>query len=44
MVEEQKNMRVPSELIPYCPVCGTPMSMNLRVDQTFVEDNGWHKV
>lgn len=43
MVEEQKDMRIPSELIPYCPVCGAPMTMNLRVDQTFVEDNGWHK-
>ncbi len=43
MVEEQKNMRVPSELIPYCPVCGAPMTMNLRVDQAFVEDNGWHE-
>lgn len=43
MVEEQKNMRVPSEFIPYCPVCGAPMTMNLRVDGTFVEDNGWHK-
>lgn len=43
MVEEQKNMRIPSELIPYCPVCGAPMTMDLRIDQTFVEDNGWHK-
>ncbi len=42
MVTEQKNMRIPSELIPYCPVCGAPMSMNLRADNTFVEDNGWH--
>ena len=42
MVAEQKDMRVPSELIPYCPVCGKPMSMNLRADDTFVEDEGWH--
>ena len=33
---------VPSGLIPYCPHCGKPMSMNLRSDQTFVEDEGWH--
>ena len=32
MVKEQKDMRVPTELIPYCPICGAPMSMNLRVD------------
>lgn len=43
MVAEQKNMRVPTELIPYCPVCGAPMSMNLRADETFAEDDGWHK-
>ena len=36
------KMRVPSELVPYCPKCGRPMSMNLRADMTFVEDEGWH--
>lgn len=43
MVAEQKNMRIPSELVPHCPVCGAPMTMNLRVDHAFVEDDGWHK-
>ena len=43
MVEEQHDMRVPRELVPYCPRCGEPMSMNLRVDATFVEDAGWHQ-
>ena len=42
MFETQKDMRVPSELVPKCPVCGKPMSMNLRADGTFVEDEGWH--
>ena len=42
MVEEQKDGRVPTELIPHCPVCGRPMTMNLRADSTFVEDEGWH--
>lgn len=42
MVSEQKDMRIPSELVPRCPVCGAPMSMNLRADNTFVEDEGWH--
>lgn len=41
MVAEQRNMRVPEELIPRCPRCGAPVSMNLRVDDTFVEDDGW---
>lgn len=43
MFETQKDMRVPSELVPKCPVCGKPMSMNLRADDSFVEDEGWHK-
>ena len=37
------NMAVPSDLVPHCPKCGKPMSMNLRADHTFVEDEGWHK-
>ena len=34
---------VPSELVPHFPRCGKPMSMNLRADNTFVEDEGWHR-
>lgn len=41
MYEQQHDMKIPKELIPYCPVCGKPMSMNLRADDTFVEDAGW---
>lgn len=37
------KMSVPFELVPYCPKCGKPMSMNLRADDTFVEDEGWHR-
>lgn len=43
MVDTQKNMKIPTELIPYCPICKKTMSMNLRVDNTFVEDEGWHR-
>lgn len=42
MASEQRDMRIPSELIPKCPRCGKPMTMNLRSDDTFVEDKGWH--
>lgn len=43
MVEEQKNMKIPSSLIPRCPVCNEPMSVNLRCDNTFVQDAGWYR-
>ena len=43
MVELQKDMRVPSELVPRCPKCGEPMAMTLRSDDTFVEDLGWNE-
>lgn len=42
MVAEQRDMRVPTELVPHCPVCGKPMTMNLRCDNTFVQDKGWY--
>ena len=42
MLARQKDMKVPEELIPRCPVCGKPMALNLRSDGTFVEDEGWH--
>ena len=42
MFAEQRDMRVPTELIPRCPVCGKPMTMNLRADDTFVQDEGWY--
>lgn len=42
MITEQMDMRIPTELIPHCPVCGGPMKVNLRADETFVEDEGWH--
>lgn len=42
MIARQRDMRIPSELIPRCPVCGAPMTMNLRCDERFVEDEGWH--
>ncbi len=42
MVAEQKDMKIPSALVPRCPHCGKPMTMNLRADDQFVEDEGWH--
>lgn len=42
MVKEQCNMKIPDELIPRCPHCGKPMAMNLRCDNSFVQDEGWH--
>lgn len=43
MVKRQEDMKVPTELLPVCPHCGKPMTMNLRSDNKFVEDEGWHR-
>lgn len=42
MLKEQKNMKIPSELVPVCPHCGRRLVMNLRSDDKFAEDEGWH--
>ena len=43
MVERQENRKVPAELLPVCPRCGSPLTMNLRCDDRFVEDACWHR-
>lgn len=43
MAAEQKNMCIPSALVPRCPVCGAPMTQNMRFNDTFVEDEGWRR-
>ena len=37
------SMQIPTELIPKCPDDGSDMTMNLRSDNSFVEDDGWHE-
>lgn len=41
MIEQQQDMKIPTELIPKCPYCGKPLTMNLRSDDKFVQDKGW---
>ena len=43
MVKRQENMKIPTELLPTCPHCGKPTTMNLRSDNKFVENEGWHR-
>ncbi len=43
MVAEQRDMKIPAELVPHCPKCGRPMTMNLRCDDNFVQDEGWYQ-
>ena len=45
IVSQKKKLlgTIPSELIPVCSHCGRPLTMNLRSDDTFVEDEGWHR-
>lgn len=41
MLVKQKNCKIPSYLVPKCPVCGGDMEVNLRCDEYFVEDKEW---
>lgn len=43
MDQTRKDCRIPSDMVPKCPVCGGRMNMNLRCDQYFVEDEAWHQ-
>ena len=36
------KMRIPADLIPVCPDDGNSVTTNLRADDSFVEDAGWH--
>lgn len=42
MDQERRDCLIPSHMIPKCPVCGGNMTMHLRCDQYFVEDENWH--
>jgi len=42
MVAQQKDCRIPSDLVPYCPKCGSPMMLHVRIDNSFVENSNWH--
>lgn len=37
------SMKIPALLIPKCPDDGSDVTMNLRADDSFVEDEGWHR-
>ena len=43
-IENIDDCKIPADLIPKCPVCGKEMALNLRVDNTFVEDGKWHEM
>lgn len=43
MANTDSELKIPSDLVPKCPVCGRDMELNLRIDNNFVEDETWHK-
>jgi NAD-dependent SIR2 family protein deacetylase len=42
MVEKTSNCRIPSSMVPKCPLCGGDMEVNLRKDNFFVQDSNWY--
>ena len=43
MIKQEKDGKIPHRLIPICPFCKKEMDMNLRKNEFFVEDEGWHQ-
>lgn len=43
MHQVRKDCLIPSYMVPKCPVCGGDMTMHLRCDQYFVEDEHWNE-
>lgn len=44
MIEQtNSNLKIPSKLVPICPICGEKMEVNLRKDDYFVQDDNWYK-
>lgn len=44
MIEQtNRDLKIPSNLVPICPVCGQKMEVNLRKDVYFVQDDNWYK-
>lgn len=44
MLLSKDNLKVPHNLVPYCPICGQEMTINIRKDDYFVEDQNWHNL
>ena len=42
-LKNTEDCKIPSSLVPKCPVCGGNMEMNLRKDANFVQDENWYK-
>ena len=43
MINKTKDCKIPTELVPVCPVCGEKMEVNVRIDANFVQDENWYK-
>lgn len=43
MIKQTFDCKIPTRLIPKCPVCGKNMEVNIRKDSYFVQDNNWYK-
>ena len=41
--QTDSDLKIPTELVPICPICGERMEVNLRKDAYFVQDDNWYK-
>lgn len=41
MISATKDCKIPSSLVPKCPVCGGEMDINVRKDRYFVQGEDW---
>ena len=43
MDQARRDCKIPSYMVPKCPICVGAMDMNLRKDQYFVQDEAWYE-
>lgn len=43
IAKTNEDLKIPTKLVPKCPICGEDMDVNLRKDAYFVQDEHWYE-